>query len=97
MAGAAELAADDGPPGGANADGALEVLAGAGGVAELGGRGGERGIELLDEVCGAGGGGGGEGGGGRTALVGAGATGVTVGAGAMVVYGLGVAVVAAGA
>lgn len=59
MAGAAEPAADDGPPAGANGDGTSGVLAGAGRAAELGGGGG--GVELLENVSGAGGGGGGGG------------------------------------
>lgn len=90
MAGAAERAADDDPPAGANGDGASGVLAGVGEATELGGGGGI-GVELLDEVCGGGGGGGGP------ALVGAGTTGVTVGAGATAVCDLGVAVVVTGA
>lgn len=75
MAEAVERAADDVPPAGANGDGTSGVLAGAGGAAEVGGGR----VEPLDEVCGAGGGGR-----GGAALVGAGATAVTVGAGATV-------------
>ena len=93
MAGAAERAADDGPPAGADGDGTSGVLAGAGRADELGGAGGGGGVELLEEGCGAGGGGGGgDGGGGGAALVGAGATGVTVGVRATARFDLGVAV-----
>lgn len=74
--------------GGAGGGGGLELLEDVSGA--RGGGGGGGGVWLLEEVCGAGGGGGG--GGGGVALVGAGATGVTVGVRATAMFVLGVAV-----